>query len=589
MSDRRRARLILAGLMLLGVVVFFVGDDWGLPKRGAGGPWSGAEIAAAGGAWRPDPHIAADADANPVTDRSRPIVLNETDAQRAEIIRRYRLFSAQPDEMVTFKALAGMKANGFDPRMYQYGGLWIYPVGAMLKVAGACGLVTVRPDFGYYLDHPEEFGRFYVVARVYSGLWGLVGVWGVFALVRRFSERLTVPATAAACFILLPVVVNAAHEAKPHLAGAVLMILSVLAGVKYVETGGRKWAVVTGALCGAAVGMVLSAVVILVLIPVMDVVQWRVGRKDKGRQECLPHHVRRAVVATGVAVLVYCVTNPYVPINLVKDRAVVMANLGALSQAKAIVGRESEIGAVANARRLIVDGASIVGGVIGVTGLLVLLFNQDWWRENGRGRVVVMLLGAPAGLVLVQFVMLAGGKGGEFGRFAILPDVALMISGVVLVTSLKAVRDWPGPVMASLVMLTGFQGGAYWAGFVEDARGAEATRRVVARRLDELWGRGARTIGVRAEPAPYCLPAVDVTKWTLILLPADGELPQGAEAPDVMVWPVDELERGGVVPGTPYARRGYVGEWPWVKTRISWADKPFDVYARRALAEDSPR
>src|SRR5260221_14715495 len=113
--------------------------------------------------------------------------------------------------MVTFKALAGMKASRFDPRMYQYGGLWIYPVGALLKVADRLGLVTVRPDFNYYLDRPEEFGRFYVVARVYSGLWGLVGVWGVFALVRRFSNRLIVPATAAACFIFLPIVINGAH------------------------------------------------------------------------------------------------------------------------------------------------------------------------------------------------------------------------------------------------------------------------------------------------------------------------------------------------------------------------------------------
>jgi len=88
------------------------------------------------------------------------------------------------------------------------------------------------------------------VARVYSGLWGLVGVWGVFALVRRFSNRLIVPATAAACFIFLPIVINGAHEAKPHLAGAVLVILSVLAATKFVETGARKWALVTGALCG---------------------------------------------------------------------------------------------------------------------------------------------------------------------------------------------------------------------------------------------------------------------------------------------------------------------------------------------------
>ena len=40
----------------------------------------------------------------------------------------------------------------------------------------------------YYLDHPEEFGRFYRVARIYSGLWGLVGAWAVFTLVRNVES-----------------------------------------------------------------------------------------------------------------------------------------------------------------------------------------------------------------------------------------------------------------------------------------------------------------------------------------------------------------------------------------------------------------
>jgi len=115
MSDPRRVRLVLSGLILLGAIVFFSGDDWGLPSRGvdrflfgsADQAWTGAQISAAGGEWKPDPRLAADADANPLGDRSHVIWLNQTDRQRAEIIRRYRLFSAQPDEMVTFKALAG--------------------------------------------------------------------------------------------------------------------------------------------------------------------------------------------------------------------------------------------------------------------------------------------------------------------------------------------------------------------------------------------------------------------------------------------------------------------------------------------------
>jgi len=128
-----------------------------------------------GASWSPDPNRPADAASGPALDRQRMVELNQTDQQKAKIVRQYRLYSAQPDEMVTFMSLAGMRGGSFDPRMYQYGGLWIYPVGAMLKVASIAGLVTVKPDLNYYLDRPEEFGRFYRVARVTRGCgdwWG---------------------------------------------------------------------------------------------------------------------------------------------------------------------------------------------------------------------------------------------------------------------------------------------------------------------------------------------------------------------------------------------------------------------------------
>jgi hypothetical protein len=435
----------------------------------------------------------------------------------------------------------------------------------------------VKPDLNYYLDHPEEFGRFYRVARVYSGLWGLVGIWAVFALVRRFSDRPIVPATAALCFILLPIVINGTHEAKPHLAGAVLALLAALAATRYVESGSRRSLIITGAICGMAVGMVLSAAVAFLVIPTMVLLR------------PLPwiERFRAMSFAVLMGIGVYFVTNPYVPINLLRNPAIVRANLSALSQAKAIVGKSSEIGALPNARRLIVDGASMVGGVFGFTGILLLMFNRDWWRKHARQRVLLIVLGIPAAVVLLQFTWLAGGKSGEFGRFAVLPDVVLMMIGVVMVASLRLGREWPAAMMASLVLLVGFQGLSYWVGFIEDARGAATSTRIaVARRLAELKGRGAKTIAVAAEPAPYCLPAVDLTGWRMELLPADGETPEGEDAPDVIVRAVDELGRGGDEAGTPYARIYYGGAWPWVKTRISWADKPFELLIRRDLIGD---
>ena len=570
-----RERVILIAMMALGAVVFFTGGGWGLPSSAAdrflfasGKAWSGKEIVEKGGKWTADPDRAADAAANPILDRSNPVWLNQTNQQKAQILRRYRLFSAQPDEMVTFMALAGMhpSAGNFDPRMYQYGGMWIYPVGAMLKLGSAVGLVTVRPDLDFYLDHPEQFARFYIVARVYSGLWGLVGVWAAFHLARRFSANRILSGAVAACFVFLPIVINGTHEAKPHLAGAVLVMLTALAGTKYVETGARRWWTITGVICGMAAGMVLSAAVALLVIPLMVVLR---PTSWQGR-------IRAMLGASAVALGVYCLTNPYVPIHLVRSPQILKDNLGALGHAKAIVGKTNDIGALANARRLITDGASIVGGVFGITALLVAAANRVWWARQTRGRVVAILLGVPAAAVLVQFTLLAAGKPGEFGRFAILPDVALMMAGVILVASTKWGRRWSWPMMASILLLVGVQGMSYWVGFVEDS-----SRRLAAERLEALKQLGARTLGVRTEPAPYCLPPVDIDAWKIVLLPSD-DVPVDV---DVVISPVDEVDQRGNIPATPYEREFVAGRWPSLKTRISWADKPFEIWVRRDLAK----
>lgn len=580
MTRRVQERLILTVLLGAGAIVFFFGINWGLPSRridpylfgGAHKAWGGAEIVAAGGAWKPDENRASDAAQGPATDRSKIAWLNQTPEQQAKLIERYRLYSWQPDEMVTFRALSGMHGGNFDPRMYQYGGLWIYPVGALLKFASLAGVVEVTPNFQTYLDRPEAFARFYIIARGYSACWGLLGIIAVFHLAKRFSDGLIVPATAAACFLLMPVIVNGAHEAKPHLAGAVLVLLAVLAATKYAETGVRKWWIIAGILCGLAAAMVLSAAVALVLIPLMTLLRaasWKARAKI-------------AAAAGGLALLAYCITNPYVPINLLKDPAILKQNLSALSQAKAIVGKESDIGAIQNTRRLIIEGASMVGGVTGIIGLLFMIVNHAWWR-NVRWRNVTLLLGVPAALILIRFTMLAAGKSGEFGRFFILPDVALVTLAVVIASRIGWGKRFEAVIMILLVMVAGFQGLAYLTGFLQDARGDSSSRMAAAQRIQSFWNTGARTLAVHAEPAPYCLPPVDVTRWKMLLLPEGGLVMHEKDWPDLIVSPVDEIGIEGDVEGTPYRRIFVTGNWPWIKTRISWADKPFEILVKRAM------
>jgi len=343
--------------LLLFACVSILGISWGLPSRkidkylfGTGEVWSGEKIyrlAKAGEKLSPEraSRTGADVDVDPIRrnpnplpspqpspwngegDRPSPqpappkgegdvipgahrpgeaILLTVTDEDIAKIYLRYRLYTYQPDEMIIMMALAGMRPGclQLDPRLYQYGGLFIYPVGALIKLCGLFGLIDVRSDVVYYLDHPDEFGKFYVVARAYSAAWGLLGVILVCAIARRMMlepergtearrhegtkgapsadacpGRARAPGSnwlrspnhqitkspnrqiaplpygrgtdsarlagllAALLFTLMPVVVCMSHEGKPHLPGAVLMLAAVYFAMRCMRAPNAKFKV----------------------------------------------------------------------------------------------------------------------------------------------------------------------------------------------------------------------------------------------------------------------------------------------------------------------------------------------------------
>jgi hypothetical protein len=200
---------LLAALTCCAAIIFTIGISWGLPSRstdpflfGDHSPWTGKQILALAPGWGDDANRAADVAAHPLANRDQPIVVNQTDSDRAAIVRRYRLYSDQPDEMITLRALAQMQPGKlrFDPKLYQYGGLWFYPIGGILKLASLFHLVRLTPDLAFYLDHPDAFGRLYVIMRLYSAAWGLLGLVVMFSLAARITGSQIIGAVAGICY-----------------------------------------------------------------------------------------------------------------------------------------------------------------------------------------------------------------------------------------------------------------------------------------------------------------------------------------------------------------------------------------------------
>jgi len=589
------ARYALAAVLVLYVGMSITGLSWGLPSREAdrflfpdGQAWSGKRMydRVGGGAWSTPPR-GADVDADPLTRTGEPVLLTATEADVAAILVRYRLYTNQPDEMITMRALASMQPGqgDLDPRLYQYGGLFIYPVGVLLKLAGAVGLIDVRGDVVWYLEHPEAFGRFYVLSRAYAAAWGAVGVVVVWLIARRLAG-LNAAALAALLFALLPVVVCMSHEGKPHLPGAALMLAAVWLAMRYVASGRRADWVWMSAACGAAFGMVLSSLPIFVLIPLAEWLRWRGTEGDRPPAKSA---IGRTAVGVCIGAAVYVVTNPYILINLFINREVLRSNFGN-SLAMYEVSRLGE--GFLRVLELPAEGASWPVLVLGAAAAAAALL--------GRRRDALPLL-MPAGLIGLQFVLLGAGKPAEYGRFGVFVNAALAIGAACLlanagsssgkapdsrvtggtgaaqgVVARTTVQYGSRPIRWLLIAVAigwvAWGGWGYLANFVADAGSAAlSTRTAVAIRLAEA---GAE-IGVLAEPAPYGCPPLNFGGGTVQLY--ESVTDWRADPTAVLVTAHDGPTWFGPRLAEP-AGVQWLDVTPSVGSPISWANKAFRLY-----------
>ncbi len=490
MSQRRRlwTWVALAVTAALYGVLSVTGLRWGLPSDAddallfPGRPaWSGQMLAelAPGGA-RTDAAVGADVDVNPRDAAASPVNLAATPQDAAEIYRRYRLFTRQPDEMITMMALSGMnpRAGQLDPKLYQYGGLFIYPVGGLIGVCGAAGVFPVRSDLTYYLDHPGAFANFYVVARLYAAAWGVLGVLLMYGIARRLGGT-SAGLVAALLFALLPVVTGMAHEAKPHLPGAVLMLLAVWLGQRVLERsaedplpdgarsvwGWRRGWVALAACCGAAVGMVLSSAPIVVLIPLvagLELRQYARARAGAVRaKRWVGAFVGRCAVGGIIALAAYLATNPYIAINLFANPAVLRSNFG---NSLAMYAVDRVLEGFVRVVQLTAEGATWPVLGLGLIAAMVVVV---------RRRTDALPLFVPAVVLFGQFVCIGAGKPDEYGRFGVFYECALAIGAACLLSWLMCRNRGAGAAATAVVcVICAWSTGGYLYSLQADAAGA---------------------------------------------------------------------------------------------------------------------
>ena len=183
----------------------------------------------------------------------------------------------------------------------------------------------------------------------------------------------------------------------------------------------------------------------------------------------------------------------------------------------------------------------------------------------------------------MQFVALAAGKPGEYGRFSVLPDIALAVAAAVAIRRYVAQAPLRLVLLAGFLVATAFSGYAYLAGFVRDSA-RETSRMQAAGVLQKYCDHGARALGIQAEPAPYTLPPVNLFRWRILLLP-ENHSPAALVRPDVLIRPqgtrpfaVESAAGGNNSAATVGAQWDATPHWD--TTPISWADKVRSVGCR---------
>ncbi len=222
-------------------------------------------------------------------------------AERSTAWRAFLLGSAAVDERYSFSVLSRMNPAtwDFNPRRHNYGGSFIYPLGALLYGQKLLGLLHPTGDMGFYLAHPREIARMYLTGRALSvaallGILFLLGLWG-----QRLGGR-AAATLAMLTFALSSVTYWQALVTKPHLYAAFFSFLGLYWLARFQEQGGTRRLVLSAAACGWAAGASLPAGALALAYPLL---LWQPGQGWRW--------LRQTLLAGAVMLAVFVLTNPY--------------------------------------------------------------------------------------------------------------------------------------------------------------------------------------------------------------------------------------------------------------------------------------
>lgn len=543
---------------------------WGLPTNshdatlfGGAPPWPGERYGgtAALAVLRASA-AGADVDLTPLDKHGHLVDLVPDEASRAGILLGYRLYSRQPDELIILRALARMNPRqlDFDPQLYQYGGGYLYLVGAVIGAAGAAGCFPLSRDLGVYLENPAAIGGFYVAARFVSLAFGAATLIAIARLARATAGRRAawLALLAGACS---PVLLSAVCEAKPHLPSACLLLWAGLSALEFLRTPSRAAAVRLGLQSGYAFALTLTGLAGALFVPALYLALPTAQRTRLT--------LRRLALAAGLFAAVYVVLNPYLFYNAIFEQQKMVSNLSNSTAMYEGQAQQFQAG-LERVVTLVPLGIGVGTSVLGLVGFALLLCRRT------RATLVSITAGAA---ILTLGVLIGAQKPAEFARFLILPLLLLAVAaGIVVAWGWRRHVVWG---VLGLLLLSANDWPLYLHAFWRDAGVQNESRTRIATRFTPLVP--DEPIGLLQEPAPYSVPPFDFAHGRFVLLPENE--PTDLDPADLPRWLIFTADHVNVHRSAWWQRFGYVliavepPDWRGA-TQLTWANKRVFVYER---------
>lgn len=220
---------------------------------------------------------------------------------------RFKLYSIEADEVVNIIALARIKPGRlqFDPGFYQYGGAYLYPLGAWYFALSKLGIIHIGP-FQQMVKQPQAMDSVWVAGRAFSLIAFTLSALLLFLALRDIAPRAVVLA-ALAIYLFCPATIMFSQVIKPHwyallwANGSILILVRAFQRHR-LSTGAE---LLLAVFLGLAVGTVTTFALFAVLI--WGAMMWLSVRKTIARAAL----VRVPIVA----IVVFVVSNPYYVLN----------------------------------------------------------------------------------------------------------------------------------------------------------------------------------------------------------------------------------------------------------------------------------